>query len=121
MRPKRKKRKLIKPNNIYNMDARKLLRLIPSNSVDLIVTDPPYPVISGGRNGKNSKDPKGVLLANDGKIFKHNDISIHEWLPECYRVLKEDTHIYIMTNMLNLVEYLNAVEKYGFKIHNLLV
>ena len=38
-----------------------------------------------------------------------------------YRVLKEGSHCYIMTNTLNLREYLNLAEKVGFKLHNLLV
>jgi len=114
------KRKL-KRNTVYNMDGVKFLKRLSSKSVDLIVTDPPYKVISGGRNSQGTGEPSGVLLANDGKIFEYNDIKIQDWLPECYRVLKDESHIYIMTNMLNLLEYMNEIEKQGFKIHNLLV
>jgi len=87
--------------------------------VDLIVTDPPYKVISGGN--KNTNAPKGCLAKNDGKIFKHNDLKEEEWFPKIYEVLKDDAQCYIMTNTLNLERYLTLARKAGFKLHNLLV
>lgn len=97
-----------------------ILKTIPSESVDLVVTDPPYKVISGGSlTSKNS--PTGILAKNDGKIFEHNSITIEEWLPDVYRVLKQNTHCYIMCNLLNLWNYKEVAEKVGFKVHNLLV
>jgi DNA modification methylase len=35
----------------------------------------------------------------------------YEWLPQCYRVLKESSHIYLMTNMLNLKNMMIETEK----------
>ena len=87
--------------------------------VDLIVTDPPYRVLSGGN--KNPNAPKGCLAKNDGKIFKHNDLKEEEWFPKIYEVLKDDAHAYIMVNTLNLERYLTLARKAGFKLHNLLI
>ena len=42
-------------------------------------------------------------------------------MPEIYRVLKQNTHCYIFTNILNLTEMLNESSKAGFKLHNVLV
>ena len=100
-------------------DVREALKRYKSESFDLLVTDPPYRVISGGN--KNEAAPKGMLSKNDGKIFANNDISFDEWLPECYRVLKDGTHAYIFTNFLNLEALMQAVQRAGFKLHNLLV
>lgn len=102
-----------------NGDVRELLKRCKSNSFDLLVTDPPYRVISGG-NG-NKKAPKGMLSKNDGKIFAFNDIDFDEWLPDCFRVLKDGSHAYIFTNFLNLEALMKAVQEVGFQIHNLLV
>lgn len=108
--------------DIKNIDAIELLKSIESNSIDLIVTDPPYPVIGGGSNVNNEKGrPKGILKKNDGKIFEHNDIHITKWIYEFYRILKEDTHLYIMINFLNLENYMQEIRKAGFDIHSLLV
>lgn len=87
--------------------------------VDLIVTDPPYKVISGGN--KNTNAPKGCLAKNDGKIFKHNDLKEEEWFPRIYEVLRDPGHAYIMVNTLNLERYLTLARKAGFLIHNLLI
>lgn len=50
---------------IYNQDCIEFMKTLPDNSVDMCLTDPPYKVITGGRNnGKNSNRPKGVLFEN---------------------------------------------------------
>ena len=41
-------------------------------------------------------------------------------MPEIYRVLKQESHAYIFTNVLNLIEMLNESQRAGFKLHNLL-
>ena len=101
-------------------DCLELIKGIPNESVDLVVTDPPYRCISGGRAGKRNQ-PTGILAKNDGKLFAHNDIDPEDWFPEIYRVLKNDTHCYVMTNLLNLARFMSVAQAVGFKIHNLLV
>ena len=106
---------------LYNGNCLNILDkfLSEGRKVDLIVTDPPYRVISGGNKSPDS--PKGVIASNDGKIFKHNDLDEAEWFPRIYEVLKDNAHCYIMTNVLNLERYLTLARKVGFKLHNLLV
>jgi len=86
--------------------------------VDLIVTDPPYRVISGGNKNKNA--PKGCLKDNNGRIFKFNDLKEEEWFPKIYEVLRDPGHAYIMVNALNLERYLRLAREAGFKLHNIL-
>ena len=106
-------------NKIYNLDVLELLKNIEYECVDLVVTDPPYKVISGGKPHKKGQ-PSGMLSKNDGKIFKHNDIKPEIWIPEIYRVLKEGSHCYIMTNTINLENYLRICRETGFGLHNVL-
>lgn len=109
------------PIRLIHGCALQTLAAMPDNSVDLIVTDPPYKVISGGNKSEWKSGYKtSVLHANDGKIFKHNAIKAEDWFAELYRVLKPGCHAYIMTNNLNLREYLNLAHAVGFKFHNLL-
>ena len=104
---------------IIHGDARQVLRLIPSESIDLIVTDPPYPTISGGSGGEGR--PVGVLAKNDGRMFAHNDLRFDEYLPDLFRVLRDPGHMYLMVNFLNLEAAMASIRAAGFDIHNLLI
>ena len=109
-------------NKIYNEDCLIGLKEIPDNSIDLVVTDCPYKVISGGNKDRGTNGfPKSVLNRNDGKIFDFNDIELKDWIPEIYRILKPDTDFYCMINVLNLEELLTVARECGFKLHNVLV
>ena len=85
--------------NIQCIDALIGLKELSDESIDCIITDPPYEVISGGHGGKDSssqaKRPTGILSKNDGKIFAYNNLKINNWIKECYRVLKNDGFILI--------------------------
>ena len=104
---------------LYNDDCLNVLKDIEDNSIDLVVTDPPYEVITGGRNGGVKGKPSGILTEN--KQLMKSIPKVDLWLSECFRVMKDGTHIYIMTNTLNLTNYLNIINDVGFKLHNLLV
>ena len=108
--------------NLRCGDAREVLRSMPDESIDLIVTDPPYKTISGGTNSKWKSGWKvSVLYKNDGKIFDKNNIEFEEWLPDVYRVLKPNSHFYCMTNVINMKKLMIECEKVGFILHNILV
>ena len=126
-------------NKIYNSNCLDVLNEIPNESIDLVVTDCPYRIVSGGvttakkenevsgifnkRNNSNKWEKNGEVPNNvkNGKMFKHNDIKFSEWLPDIFRVLKKGTHCYIMVNGRNLVELQNEAERVGFVFQNLLV
>lgn len=101
-------------------DCLELMKEIKDNSIDLIVTDPPYKTTSRGSSGGTG----GILkeeINKKGKVFKHNDIEFNEWLPELYRVLKDKGHAYIMTNNKNLKDMLIEIENAGFNIYKTLI
>ena len=107
-------------NKIYNEDCLEGMKRIPDGSIDLIVTDPPYRNISGGKPHKKEQ-PSGILSKNDGKIFEFNDINPESWFPELYRVLKSGGHCYVMTNTINLEAYLRLARQCKFGLHSVLV
>lgn len=112
-------------------DCLKILKDIPDNSIDLVVTDCPYHIISGGCTNIPRKDePSGIFNrrntftqknAKSGKLFDNNDIKFKDWLPEVYRVLKNGTHCYIMINARNLKELQSDAENVGFKFQNIII
>lgn len=99
---------------LHNDDALKVLKTIPSESIDLIISDVPYPTTSRGSSGTMGGYWKGDM-AKSGKIFENNSVKPSDYLPDLYRVLKDGTHCYIMINHINLIEMLNEATKVGFK------
>ena len=89
------------------------LKLLDDNSIDLIVTDPPYKVTSRGSAG-NSGGMLQKKINKRGQVFVHNNIDCSEYAPEFYRVLKDGSHCYVMTNHVNLIKMLNTFTNCGF-------
>lgn len=116
---------------LYNGDCLDVLKNIPDESIDLVVTDCPYHIVKGGCTNIPRKDETGGILnrrntfiredVTNGKIFKNNDIEFDDWLPDVYRVLKDGTHCYIMINARNLKELQDEAEKVGFKFQNIII
>ena len=103
-------------------DCLELMKTIPDESVHLVVTDCPYHIVAGGCTNKGKGN--GIFQrenASSGKLFAHNEIDFSEWLPEVFRILKPDSHCYIMVNGRNLKELWQAAEQAGFNFQNLLV
>ena len=107
-------------------DCMELFKDVPAQSVDCIVTDPPYKIVSGGCTNKGNMATTGCLsrsreAVKQGKMFRYNEIKFADWLPEAFRVLKDGAHCYIMVNGRNLAELNTECVKAGFKYQNLLV
>ena len=98
-------------NKILNCDCIDGFKLINDESVDLIVSDPPY----------------GVGYMNNYTLDKHkkiinDDINSYKWfLSECYRVLKPNSHIYLFTRFDMYPQHYNDLIEAGFKVKNVLV
>jgi site-specific DNA-methyltransferase (adenine-specific) len=100
-------------NKIYNKDCLVIMSKIENESIDLIATDPPYKMTARGNSGTTG----GMLtksINKKGDVFKHNNIKPKDYIPEFYRILKNGTHCYIMTNHINLIEILNVATECGF-------
>ena len=84
---------------------------LPSNSVDLIITDPPYG-INGDQLHKHYHRKEEYVV--DGYIeiprSEYADFSI-EWIKEAERVLRPGGSIYIVSGYTNLVHILNALNQ----------
>jgi site-specific DNA-methyltransferase (adenine-specific) len=73
-------------NKLFHNDFLKTSKFIPSNSINLIVTDPPYTI---------AKDfGKGKVSTNKTKFKEW----CKEWITECHRLLKTNGSIYICIN-----------------------
>lgn len=105
---------------IRRADAIQFLRSLDSTSVDLIVTDPAYSgmnqhlKLGTGRIVGRYKDK-----SDNGKWFNefHDDADNYEkFLNECDRVLKPNSHIFIMFDSFSLISLGSLVrEKFNLK------
>ena len=98
---------------LYNDDAMNVFKTIDAESIDLYVSDVPYPTTARGNAG-NSGGMLQKKINLEGKVFDNNSIKPSEYLPQIYRILKDGSHCYIMTNHVNLIEILNEAVKCGF-------
>ena len=102
--------KIFLNNTISNLiygECLEELKHINNESIDLIVTDPPYKTTPRGSAGNS-----GGMLQKDinkkGQVFTYNNIDCSKYAPEFYRVLKDGSHCYVMTNHVNLIHILNT-------------
>ena len=105
-----------------NIDLRlgnclEVMKDIPDESIDLIVTDPPYKMTKRGKSCRPNWMPNNM----GENVFNYELPKPKEWMSECYRVLKQGTHFYTFCNTNDIKEYLNVAEECGFKLHNILI
>lgn len=109
---------------IYQRDCLDFLKLLPDDSVDIIVTDPAY---SGMNNWLNFGRGRIVGNYQDKKNnhkwfpeFKDDPETFLHFLKECHRVLKNNRHIYIMFDSFSLLT-LGHLMREVFNVKNLIV
>ena len=115
---------IIKDVTLRQGDCLELMKGFDNKSIDLVITDPPYKLnkTTGSMTSSSKSDRwQGNLRAGDKTANITNVIQFSEWLPEVYRVLKENSHCYIWVNDKNLVDLCKEAEKVGFRLHNILV
>ncbi len=103
---------------LYRDDAISFLKKLPSNSLDVITTDPAYSGMNNklklGRGrivGKYSE--KGKENGKWFKEFEDSEENYTKFLNECRRVLKKSTgHIYIMFDSYSLLSLGHIVRKF---------
>jgi site-specific DNA-methyltransferase (adenine-specific) len=84
---------------------------IPDNSVDLIITDPPYG-INGDRLHRHYNRNEDFVVEGYVEIPQKEYAEFSEkWIREAERVLRPGGSIYIVSGYTNLIDVLNALRK----------
>ena len=102
-------------NKIYNEDCLEGMKRIPDGSVDLIVTDPPYLI-----NYKTGYRKDKAHRFNDVILNDDNEQLITDYVKECYRILKEDTAMYLFCSSHKVDFFKNELESL-FSIKNMII
>ena len=111
----------LRVNRIYHMDAIVGLRKLESQSVDLVVTDPPYNIASNARTTMKSGKPISTMKAW-GKWDSMNpfdyEVMILTVLSECFRVLKPGGALYMFTAREQNGYFVRKAVQRGFLYRN---
>jgi len=91
-------------------DCLEIMKDIPANSIDVIITDPPYGVSYQSNMRKN----KFGLMAND-------DITDAAWLAFAARTLKEGGMIYCFSRWDVLGQWKNLIQFFGLEVRSCIV
>ncbi|MGC2162033.1 MAG: DNA methyltransferase [Silvibacterium sp.] len=90
-------------NTVFHGDCIEAMRTLPENSVDFILTDPPYLV--------NYRDREGRSIPNDSQA---------DWLrpafAEAYRVLKQDRFMIAFYGWTQVDRFFDAWRSAGFRV-----
>jgi len=98
-------------NKVILGDSLKILKKGTDESIDLIITDPPY----GMSFQSNHRKEKHLKIDNDNNL---------EWLDsfveQAHRVLKKDTHFYCFCSWHHIDIFKQTIQKY-FEVKNILI
>ncbi len=103
---------------------------LQNESIDLVVTDPPYLVDYKTGRRKKRKHPNVCGASNIGKDITHKfettiegdddpDL-ITKYIAECYRIMKNNTALYMFCNSNKVAFFVNELEKV-FTMRNIIV
>ncbi len=101
--------------HLARLDAVELLRRLPSASVDLVITDPPYESLEKHRAvGTTTRLKHSKASSNDWfQIFPNSRFD--DLFAELYRVLRKNGHLYLMCDPETMFVAKPAGERAGFK------
>lgn len=109
-------------NQILKGDTIETLKLLPSNSVDMIFADPPY-FMQSTENVLYRADGTGEYKGCDDEWDKYKSFADYDdfslaWLKECQRVLKYGGTFWVIGSFQNIYRLGYHIQNLGFWILN---
>jgi len=106
--------KKLEINEIYNMDCIKGMKFIPENTVDLVITDPPFAIEFKAKRSNYNRTESRVIEGYNEIPEKEYYNFTKQWMQEVYRILKESGSMYVFSGWNNLRDILMAIDEIGF-------
>ena len=109
----------IKPNNIYCGDCYELIKLVPDKSIDLVIIDPPYEFVMGGKGSSEiasrKYNNKSEIYALDTENTKQKIGTGYTSGGGCFGTKKRAYHSQLADTDISKArkEYLEYVKLYG--------
>jgi len=104
-------------DEVYFEDAIEGMKKLPSNSIDLIIADPPFGIDFSGKETIYNRDASFVVdeyneIEGDYALFSE------KWISELPRIMKKTSSAYIISGWTNLEFVLTAARRAGLKLIN---
>lgn len=93
---------------LLRADSRNVIRHIPDNSIDFILTDPPYNI--GKHSRGNISLPGRSAINNDVAEWDWVDFNPEEWADEFVRILKPTGNLFIFTSYNQIGRWYNCLD-----------
>lgn len=106
---------MLELNKIHNTDCLEFMRSMPDRCVDLVVTDPPYLIDYKSGYRKDKTHDFASTIQNDD-----NPDLIRGYIKECYRIMKQNTAMYMFCCQNKNDFFKQELEKY-FNIKNQII
>ena len=103
---------------VLNGDSREYIKRIPDNSIDFILTDPPYNI--GQHSTGNIPLPGRSAMNNDVADWDWIDFDPKEWADEFIRILKPTGNLFIFTSYNQIGKWYDCLD-HKFDASNFMV
>ncbi|MFX1517825.1 MAG: DNA-methyltransferase [Promethearchaeota archaeon] len=104
-------------NEVYNMNCLEGMDLIEPETIDLLLTDPPFGISFDKVGSQYNRKQKEL-----GRIYTEISEDYHEftmqWLKAAWRVMKPTASGFIFSGWNHLNDILNSLSKIGFRLVN---
>jgi DNA modification methylase/ParB-like chromosome segregation protein Spo0J len=109
------KQGLIGRPDVINGDAFEVLKTMPSDCVDLVLTDPPYGIDIGEASTFGRQSGQKTYEDGEGETINLLD----KVIPQLYRVMKNDRHLIMFCGIDKFPVISKLLSKHGFNVHHL--
>ena len=111
---------MIKKNKILLGDSLKIMKTIPSKSVDLIFADPPYNLQLKDTLYRPDQTTVEAVTQDWDKFntYKEYDNFTEQWLKESKRILKKGGALWVIGSYHNILRVGTSIQNHGFWILN---
>lgn len=93
---------------VLNADSRYVIKRIPDNAIDFILTDPPYNLAKHSTGNINL--PGRSAINNDLADWDLVEFNPEEWVDEFVRILKPTGNLFIFTSYNQLGRWYNSLD-----------
>jgi site-specific DNA-methyltransferase (adenine-specific) len=105
-------------HRVHTGDCRRVLRRMADESVDLVLTDPPYGIAyRPSRMVRKPGHPWRRMIGDE----RFDEQLYRDWLAQAYRVLRPDRHLYVFCADRHLGSLRRLVAEAGFRVKRSMV